>query len=265
MAGLYGSRHERDPIAPLLPLLLAYPGYVVGTLPLRGSRYQGESMGEYGDIYSAGRGRLGAYLAGLDDAQLATAVPACPGWDVKGVVSHMTGIMADLAAGHFDKVGEAERQVEERRDSPVDAIVAEWAEAAPATEASMDDLPFELAAGPLVGDLMVHEGDVRAALSAEPAHDPDGLVAGLRYYGGKLEGRIGEAGLGSLRIRHDGADHVLGEGEPVAAITGGGHDLLRALAGRRTADQVRAFEWTGDAEPFVAIFSEYGWPESAIE
>ena len=222
-------------------------------------------MGEYGDLYAAGRERFSAYLAGLDEAQLATPVPACPGWDVKGVASHMAGIMVDLAAGDLDKVSETDRQVDERRDTPIDVIVTEWAEAAPATEGMLDDLPFEVAAGPLLGDLAVHEGDARAALGHDPVGDTASLVSALSHYGGKLEGRIAESGLASLRVQHDGADHVLGEGEPAATVTAGGYDLLRALAGRRTADQVRTFTWTGDADPYVAIFSDYGWPEATIE
>ncbi len=222
-------------------------------------------MGEYGDIYGAGRERLSGYMAGLDEVQLATAVPACPGWDAKGVVSHVAGIVVDVAAGALDKATDAERQVQERRGASIDAILAEWAEAAPAVEAGLDDLPFEMGSGPLVGDLVVHEGDIRLALGDAPIDDGASLRAALRYYGGKLEGRIAEADLAALRVDHDGAEHVLGEGDPSAAVSASGHDLLRGLSGRRTRDQVRGFDWSGDADPYMAIFAEYGWPESAIE
>ncbi|MGI9644677.1 MAG: maleylpyruvate isomerase family mycothiol-dependent enzyme, partial [Ilumatobacteraceae bacterium] len=167
-------------------------------------------MGEYGDLYAAGRQRLTAYVGGLDDAQLAAPVPATPEWDVKDIVSHMTGIMADLAAGDFEKAAEADRQAEERRGAEIGAILDEWAASAPTIEAGIDEFPYEMGAGPLLGDMTVHEGDIRAALGDAPIDDEAFMKAALRYYGGKLEGRIGEGGLPALRIQHDGLDHVLG-------------------------------------------------------
>lgn len=53
------------------------------------------------------------------------------------------------------------------------------------------------------------------------------------------------------------------EGEPAVEVSGSAFELLRAFTGRRTVAQVRAMNWSGDPDPYLAVVSPYGMPESA--
>ncbi|HET7246492.1 MAG TPA: maleylpyruvate isomerase N-terminal domain-containing protein [Streptosporangiaceae bacterium] len=50
-------------------------------------------------MYRETRERLAGLVAGLDEAQLGTPVPACPGWSVADVVGHLAAIPEDALAG----------------------------------------------------------------------------------------------------------------------------------------------------------------------
>ena len=57
---------------------------------------------------------------------------------------------------------------------------------------------------------------------------------------------------------------TLGEGDPAATVRASDFEALRAMGGRRNADQMRALDWTGDAEPYVALMSSYGSREEPL-
>ncbi|MDP9325654.1 MAG: hypothetical protein M3O87_03860, partial [Candidatus Dormibacteraeota bacterium] len=69
--------------------------------------------------------------------------------------------------------------------------------------------------------------------------------------------RINEVGLPALELRYEGKTRVLGEGEPGASITAPRYELVRALANRRSTAQIRAYDWTGDPEPYLPIIPAY--------
>jgi uncharacterized protein (TIGR03083 family) len=52
-------------------------------------------------MYRETRERLTALVAGLDEAQLAAPVPACPGWSVADVIGHLAAIPEDALAGRL--------------------------------------------------------------------------------------------------------------------------------------------------------------------
>src|SRR5207302_9159669 len=68
-----------------------------------------------------------------------------------------------------------------------------------------------------------------------------------------IEGR----GLPALRWVAGREAWVVGEGEPAASVEGSPFDVFRAMTGRRSANQIRALDWDGDADLFVPAFG-YG-------
>jgi hypothetical protein len=56
-------------------------------------------------VYRETRERLSDYVVGLEDEWTRAGVPACPGWCVQDVVSHLVGIVADLQDGRLDGIG----------------------------------------------------------------------------------------------------------------------------------------------------------------
>ncbi len=217
-------------------------------------------MTDFAALYQETRERLGARVARLDDAAAATPVDACPGWDVKGVVSHLVGIVSDLQSGNLEGVGSdawTGAQVEARRDASLAQIVAEWNEKAPALEEQLATWPPEVA-GQLVSDVTSHELDVLGALGIADGRDSEGVRYTCARYAGGLGTRVAEAGLPPLVVIAGDETVLEAEAEPAAKVRASYFELARAASGRRSADQIRAFDWDGDPEPYLAVFSGYG-------
>ena len=56
---------------------------------------------EVARLYQETRERVIALMTGPNDAAWNTAVAACPGWSVRDVVAHMTGVAEDWASGRL--------------------------------------------------------------------------------------------------------------------------------------------------------------------
>jgi hypothetical protein len=109
-----------------------------------------------------------------------------------------------------------------------------------------------------VSDVTTHELDVRGALGDTGARDTEGLRYSFERYAGRLGTRVVEAGLPAVALVTADDRVVAGEGEPAATVRASRFDLTRALAGRRSAAQIRAYGWDGDCEAYLAVFSGYG-------
>lgn len=110
----------------------------------------------------------------------------------------------------------------------------------------------------LVNDAVVHETDIRAALSLGRAPAGPALSLALTGYSLSLEDRLRQVGLPPLVLAYDDKLRQLGDGEAGAAFRADRHELVRVMAGRRTVDQILELEWEGDPTPHLSILSEYG-------
>lgn len=218
-------------------------------------------MADAAVVYRETRERVSAYVVGeIDEEWAQAAVPACPGWTVQDVVSHMVGIVADIQDGRMDGVGSDEwtdHQVVTRRDGSIDAVVAEWARRAPTFEEQVAAWPPAVAAQ-VVADAAMHELDIRNALGDRSTRDTDGVAIAFDYYGHHLADRIVETGAPALIVECDGGSVTLGEGAVGATLRTSRFEALRAMGGRRSAAQIEAYDWEGDAAPYVALMSSSG-------
>jgi hypothetical protein len=108
--------------------------------------------------------------------------------------------------------------------------------------------------------MAVHVDDIREALQVEAEGGTAVTRLGFRAYRHWLYARIVRRGLPALQLR-DGTRHwVLGDGEPVASVTANRHALFRAISGRRSAREIRSYDWRGDPEPYLAVLSPYPLP-----
>jgi len=209
-----------------------------------------------------------------------TRVPACPDWTVRDLIAHVTSIANDLAGGlvppdlnliQFWDDDMARRREEfidtalaKRRDLSLEEIIAEWDTAAERLEGMMrGEQPFPEHAPPLVEwivvtDIGVHLHDLLGALGTSAHRDALATGLALRSYVEAMRFRSAHDALPPLRIRAGTREWVIGEGEPVATLTGDPFELARAASGRRSPDQIRAYHWEGDPEPFIGLFYPYG-------
>jgi uncharacterized protein (TIGR03083 family) len=201
--------------------------------------------------------RVIALVAGLPPERAAITVPSCPDWTVRDLLSHMVGLGADVVAGNEpDDHNEAwtAQQVAARRDRDVDALVAEWQALAGPLRAWM----AEHGTRPL-GDVTIHEQDLRGALGEPGGQDTPAMAAMRERFVGRLASRL-DPGLAPLALVGQRWSWC-SAGEPADAaveIRASDFDLARALVTRRSAAQLRSWTTRGDVEPYLDAFAILG-------
>lgn len=244
-------------------------------------------MPDLARAYAEARESMTRIARSLDTSGLARPVPACPGWTVKDLVGHVTSIASNLAAGtipddlkNLAQVWDTDtaqhrelfidEQLDLQRSRSIDEILSEWESAGSVVEQMLrgerpqpPNAPV-LAEWVIVTDIGVHQHDLRGAVD-QPG-DRDSLATGLalRSYVEGMRFRSAIEGIAPLRIRAGTREWITGEGEPLATVTADPFDLARAAAGRRSPEQIRAFDWEGDPEPFLTLFYPYGPRASSL-
>ncbi|MEQ3549414.1 maleylpyruvate isomerase N-terminal domain-containing protein [Pseudonocardia nematodicida] len=183
-------------------------------------------------------------------------VPACPDWTVRDLFSHMVGLGADVVAGdepddHNERWTRA--QVERRRDRDVGELVAEWE----SLTGPMQDWMRAHTTRPL-GDVIIHEQDLRGALGEPGAQHTPGLHALRDKFAGRF--RAEAADLPPIALVGDGWRWVSSgeEGDAAVVVRTTDFHLARALVTRRSAAQLRSWVERGDVEPHLDAFAMLG-------
>jgi uncharacterized protein (TIGR03083 family) len=198
--------------------------------------------------------RVVALVANAPDPEV--RVPACPDWTVRDLFSHMVGLGADVVAGdepddHNETWTAA--QVAKRRGRTVAELVAEWQEIA----GPLREWMRAHGARPL-GDVIIHEQDLRGALHAPGARDTPGLGAIRDRFADRLAGRLPDGPSVALvgetwRWAPTGTVD-----EAPVLIRASDFDLARLLMTRRSAAQLARWTERGDVGPFRAAFESLG-------
>jgi len=209
-------------------------------------------MPDLAEMYRETRERLTGLVAGLDDAALATRVPACPGWSVADVVGHLAAIPEDALAGRLTgPPSEAETavQVERFRGRPMARTLAGWTDLAPRFEEIV--AAFDVV--PAVIDVASHEQDIRGAVGQPGARDTEVI----RELAGWLITRLRPPV--PLRVTVGDTRFQVGpEGEPVLELATTWYEAFRWRMGRRSRSQLAALDWSGDPVPVLDHLVVFG-------
>lgn len=203
---------------------------------------------EIASSYQEIQGRLSAAARGFSAEQLATPTPTCPGWTVKGVLSHLAGNVDDLLAGRLagpPDESQTAAQVADRADVPVADILDQWDEQTPGFAALMADLEIWL----VPFDLITHEFDIKGALGDRSNRTGDEISG--------FASRIGDGVDVGRPLRIETETQVLGTPDADLSLQISDFELVRVRPGRRSASQVRALGWSediGDAALRVCVF-----------
>src|SRR6478609_7364027 len=73
-----------------------------------------------------------------------------------------------------------------------------------------------------------------------------------------------ERGLRELGYEIGSETRVIGPGDVAASVTTEPFEMLRACAGRRTADAIAAYRWSGDVDAFIGRISRYDTPTADV-
>lgn len=193
-------------------------------------------------LYQETRQRIIALLTGRDDAAWSTAVAACPGWSVHGVVAHLTAVAEDVASGRLagrpPTDDETAAQIARFDGHDLAGLLAAWADAAAELERLAESTGLQL---PL-GDITSHEHDVRGAIGQPVARDSAAVWHSSDQLLVKLRTPV------PLRVIVEDAQFRSGtdDGSEIQ-LTTTRFEALRWRTGRRSRAQLAAMDWSGDS------------------
>jgi uncharacterized protein (TIGR03083 family) len=209
---------------------------------------------DLGSVYRASRERLTEVIAAIPTAD-AVPVPACPGWSVHDVLSHLVAVIEDVFAGRLTGPPGDEataEQVARRKGRPTRAVLEEWS----GLSAQMEDLLTRVSIWPAALDVLSHEHDVRGAVGAAGARELPIITLAAFQLLDWLEPPVElTVHLGGQTFRHrpDGDD-----GDPQLALNTTPFEAFRFRLGRRSRRQLAAMAWSGDPEPILDCLSVFG-------
>ena len=216
-------------------------------------------MNKASSVYGSCRERISEITANLDPDDLTRKVPACPEWTITDLVAHLVGVAEDFADGNFDKAGSdawTKAQIARRSKLAMPALIDDWDAVSRQLDPSLDEVRLG-AAAMLIGDAVTHEHDLRGALNLPGARDSDAMWIALDRNVRRFGKRIKDAELPSVAVSCEDRKWQAGVLEPSVELRGERFELLRALTGRRTVQEITSLAWTGDAKPYIELVSSY--------
>lgn len=242
-------------------------------------------MPDISDLYEQVRNEISELVAGLEPNELEKPAPATPGWSIKDLVTHLAADSTCVVAGDFpreffDAFGEpaavalvndwTEGQLTARKGCSLEELLQEWKTSGTELAAMMrgetpwpeGTLPF--ADRILLTDAAVHQQDIFGALGIERARESAPIKIGLSGYIATMGWRLNAAGLPPLRFDLGKKSYTTGEGDPTTTVHGSRFELFRAMSGRRSPEQIAAYEWDGDPKPYISYFYPYGIRKEAL-
>ncbi len=204
--------------------------------------------------YAETRQRICALARDLPPTDAARTVPACPAWSVQQLVAHVVGVSADILAGNLTDAGSdpwTEAQVTARAGRTLAELADEWDVTGPQVDAAMAGgaLPAQA-----VFDQVTHEHDLRSTVGRPGAQAHPAVSFGMDFLRDAWPFVVGSTDVAALRIV--AGDHELVTGDaPEVTLDLTPFEALRALTGRRSEAQLRAYDWGTDPTPWLPAFT----------
>ena len=209
---------------------------------------------DLGSVYRASRERLSEVIAAIP-ASDAVAVPACPGWSVHDVLSHLVAVIEDVFAGRITGPPDDEvtaEQVARRRGRPTSEVLGEWTATAPQMEELLTTMPI----WPAALDVLTHEHDVRGAVGVAGARDLPVITSAAFQMMSWLEPPVAlTVHVDGQTFRHEPAGD---DADPQLTLETTAFEAFRFRLGRRSRRQLAGMAWTGDPEPLLDCVTVFG-------
>lgn len=202
---------------------------------------------DLGILYRTCRERVAALVAapGVDGTMV---VPATPEWTVHDVIAHLSGVGDDATNGNMAGApGDAwtAAQVARGKDRTMTELLESWGNTGPLMEAFFSS-PGGAAMAAGVFDVHTHEADLRNAFGLPVAVPADFLAWVGEQFRTGFAGAVADAGL------------------PPVTVDASDFEWFRGRLGRRTVDEVRAYGWSADPEPYLDTFFIFGRAERSL-
>lgn len=189
-------------------------------------------------------------------ADVDTVVPTCPAWRVRDVMAHLTGLAEDWVTDNlsgYASEGWTANQVTRHASLPIEQLTDRLASAAEELVALPDHPVMGPPARFAFGDAVVHEADIRGALDGGRV-PPDAVAASLKGQIAMWRLTLKQAEAPTVLLQTELREWWLGTPDDPAHINVSteAYEVFRALAGRRSENQVRSWRWSDDPSPVIA-------------
>ncbi len=214
------------------------------------------------DKYRTVRDELINALGNVDDAAVKAIVPSCPEWTVKDVVSHLSGLNAELLADVPGSLGSDEattRQVKGRSSASLGEVVDEWVSLTDAIEERFT-ANGDIAAA-LLADLVVHIYDLAEVLGQPTIEAAKATPASAHRYVGRLQTRLFDQMGIALTVKLDDGTVWTPNSDATKSVTlrTTPFNFLRGITGRLHRSEVESFDWSTDPGDILDhAWNQYG-------
>jgi uncharacterized protein (TIGR03083 family) len=221
---------------------------------------------EIRDLYLDAASMCIEFCRTIEDEDWSRPVPCTPGWTVRDVLSHVSGVPDDVLNGRVEGVATAAwtaSQLERNRHAPIDELLARWEEQ---VELFADAIQ---ASGQIraVFDCHCHEHDLRHALALPGKRDGVVMTSAAEQLVSGLEHPFAvsvEFSDGSVVRSPGGQDDPMRPGVELRGVTR--FEVFRSRLGRRSRRQVESYYWTGRPEDVAAtVDTWFGFGPSLID
>lgn len=189
-------------------------------------------------------------------------VPACPGWTLRDLLAHVTGVMQDVVSGNTAGAPGPEwtaAHVDRFRDAQIESIKSAW-------RAALDQSGslFRRMGDQLLPDIVTHEFDVRGALGNTDAREEARLVASVEVMASWGDAHYKSEDIRALELRTNRKTYALGFGAAKASVEAELFEASRVITGRRSPEQIRSLHWSTDPTPWIDHLSMLGSRDTAL-
>ncbi len=114
----------------------------------------------------------------------------------------------------------------------------------------------------LICEDVMHEHDLRMALALPGARDSAAIRVALDALSIGFSNRVVAAGLTALRVTVEQWGTIAGAGSAYDCLVADRFEFVRGIAGRRSASEMRRWNWSGDPDRYIAVLSATGAPRA---
>ena len=214
---------------------------------------------DHGAIWAQTRGRIIELVSSVSEDAADAPVPTAPGATVRDVVAHLVSnatasphaaVLMPAAPGDAD----AAQPLAELRDK--------WKSAS----GELDEVVRRnrTVAGLYITDAAMCEHDLRTALDRPAARDDESVKVALDELSGRFSDRARDEGLPALRVTVEQWGTIIGQGHAVRCVVADRFEFVRAMSGRRSAAEIRRWNWGTDPAPYLPVMAEVTLPDHEI-
>jgi hypothetical protein len=208
-------------------------------------------------IWDETRNRVIELIRRLPDEAGDLTVPTVHGANVRDVMAHLVdAIRAESRSLTLPSAGGAEL------DATLGEFVVAWEKAAEKIRGRIEAKTYLAAI--LIADAVMCEHDLRTALDAPGARDGIAVKVALDELSGRFSDRVAASSLPPLRVTVEQWGTIAGAGHAVSCVVADRFEFVRAMSGRRSAAEVRRWNWGVDPDVYLPVISEVGLPAQEI-